>query len=280
MRCEYIDTVIVEGTATGHMFNDYYSNRDATCTTDGTMTPKCLGCNLRDTITDAGSALGHTPGEWLMTKEPEIGIEGERVRYCTVCNELLETEPVPALTKEMTFTDVTAEHWYYNAVEYCFIQGIVSGVGDNKFAPQTELSRAMLVRILWNMEGCPEPVEKYFTDIGADRWYTDAVNWAAEKGIVAGMDSEHFCPEDAVTREQLAAIMQRYSAYLGNDVSARADLNNYTDADEISDWAHTSLEWAVSAGIISGRSETTLTPKGTATRAETAQIIYTFKTNN
>ncbi len=278
VRCETTETVPDEGSALGHLFNNYYRNQDATCTADGTMTSKCFRCDEINTIADKGSALGHTAGEWLMTKEPEIGIEGERAKYCTVCNEILETEAVPALTKEMTFTDVTAEHWYYDAVEYCYKQSIINGVSESEFAPQTELSRAMLVRILWNMEGCPETAEKYFTDIGTDRWYTDAVNWAAEKGIVAGMDSEHFCPEDAVTREQLAAIMRRYSAYLGNDVSARSELNNYTDADEISDWAYTSVEWAVSAGIISGRSETTLVPKGTATRAETAQIIYIFVT--
>lgn len=174
------------------------------------------------------------------------------------------------------YSDVPTDAWYTDAALYCFTQGIISGVGDNKFAPGAELSRAMLVRILWNIEGCPKPTENHFTDIGTDRWYTDAVNWAAGNGIVAGMDNEHFCPDASITREQLAAIMQRYSVYLGNDVSARADLNNYADADKISDWAHESLEWAVSVGIISGRSETTLAPKGTATRAETASIMMRF----
>ena len=278
-RCETAETITDENSALGHLFNNYFRNEDATCTADGTMTSKCFRCDAINTIVDKDSALGHTAGEWQITKEPKLGVEGEKVKCCTVCNEILETDSIPALIKEMTFTDVKTEHWYYNAVEYCFMEGIINGVGNNKFAPQTELSRAMLVRIFWNMEGCPKPTGDYFTDIGTDRWYTDAVNWAAENGIVAGMDSEHFCPEKSITREQLAAIMHRYSAYLGNDVSDRADLNNYVDADEISDWAYESLEWAVSVGIISGRSETLLTPKGTATRAETASIIMRFLEN-
>ncbi len=257
-----------------HIFDSYVYNDDATCTEDGTKTAVCDRCDSKDTVTAEGTALGHTASEWQIIREPELGVEGEKVKCCTVCSEIRETESIPALKKEMTFTDVKAEHWYYNAVEYCFMEGIISGVGDNKFAPQTELSRAMLVRILWNMEDCPKPTGDYFTDIGTDRWYTDAVNWAAENGIVAGMDSEHFCPEDSITREQLAAIMQRYSAYLGNDTSARADLYGYDDSDKISSWAYESMQWAVSTGLISGRSETILAPKGTATRAETAQIIY------
>ena len=273
--CSNKETITDEGSALGHSYS-YSRNNDATCTEDGSLTGSCVRCCETTTISDIGSARGHTEGEWQITKEPSYIAEGQKVKSCTVCNEILETESIPALIKEMTFTDVKPEHWYYEAVEYCFTQGMISGVGDDKFAPQTELSRAMLVRILWNMEGCPEPTENHFADIGTDRWYTDAVNWAAENGIVAGMDNEHFCPDASITREQLSAIVQRYSAYLGNDVSVRADLNKYTDADKISDWAYESLEWTVSVGIISGRSETLLTPKGTATRAETVQIIYLF----
>ncbi len=181
-------------------------------------------------------------------------------------------------TVEKVYRDVKDNDWYAEAVNYCFGQGIMTGVGDHHFAPQTELNRAMFAMILWNMEGKPAPKgSSYYTDVRDGSWFAEAVNWAHESGIVAGMGNGRFDPSGKLTREQLAAMMYRYTEYKGRKVTLRADLSGYADENKISDWAYESMSWAVAKKLISGRTETTLAPKGTATRAETAQIIYNYK---
>lgn len=181
-------------------------------------------------------------------------------------------------TVERVYRDVKDNDWYAESVNYCFGQGIMTGVGDHRFAPQTELNRAMFAMILWNMEGKPAPEGgSYYTDVRDGSWFTEAVNWAHESGIVAGMGNGRFDPGGKLTREQLAAMMYRYTEYKGRKVTLRADLSDYADKNKISDWAYESMSWAVAKKLISGRTETTLAPKGTATRAETAQIVYNYK---
>ncbi len=181
-------------------------------------------------------------------------------------------------TVERVYRDVKDKDWYASAVNYCFSQDIMTGVGDHHFAPQTELNRAMFAIILWNMEGKPAPKgSSYYTDVRDGSWFTEAVNWAHESGIVAGIGNGRFNPSGKLTREQLAAMMYRYTEYKGRKVTLRADLSGYADENKISDWAYESMSWSVAKKLISGRTETTLVPKGTATRAETAQIIYNYK---
>ena len=181
-------------------------------------------------------------------------------------------------TVERVYRDVKDNDWYAESVNYCFGQGIMTGVGDHHFVPQTELNRAMFAMILWNMEGKPAPNgSSYYTDVRDGSWFTEAVNWAHESGIVAGIGNGRFDPSGKLTREQLAAMMYRYTEYKGRKVTLRADLSGYADEAKISDWAYESMSWAVAKKLISGRSEITLAPKGTATRAETAQIIYNYK---
>ena len=177
----------------------------------------------------------------------------------------------------LPFPDVTEGDWFYDAVRYAYETGLMDGVGDNLFAPNSQTTRAQLVTILYRLEGEPEVSgTSGFTDVEADTWYTDAVVWAAENGIVNGVSETEFAPGKDITREQLATILFRYAEAKGYDVSARADLSAYTDADQIQSYAAESVAWAVAEGLIQGFEDNTLRPAGNATRAQIATILMRF----
>lgn len=136
----------------------------------------------------------------------------------------------------------------------------------------------MIVTMLYRLQGEPEVGESAFTDVNPDAYYADAVTWAAENDIVSGYGNGSFGANDAITREQLAAILYRYCEAMGHDTSARADLSGYSDADTISSWASDVISWANAMGLINGMSETELAPKATATRAQVAAILERFLT--
>ncbi len=181
---------------------------------------------------------------------------------------------IPAV--ELPFTDVAESAWYYDAVEYVFLNGLMNGTSETTFAPQSTLTRAMMAAVLCNMEENPQVGDNAFTDVDADAWYADAVNWAAANGIVGGYGDGIFGPNDPVTREQMASMLYRYAEYKGYDVSVRGDLSDFADADSISNWATEVVQWAVGADIIHGVDNDMLNPLGTATRAEVATILMNF----
>ena len=186
------------------------------------------------------------------------------------------TEP-PHVCPSARFTDVYITKWYHEAVDYAVRKGLMNGVADDKFDPDGSTTRAMLVTILWRLEGeSADRAENPFRDVKPNQWYTDAVLWASEKGIVNGYGDGTFGPMDTLTREQFAAILQRYAKYKGLDVSKTADLSAYTDAESISAWAREAMRWANAEGLITGRTATTLAPQGSATRAEAAAILMRF----
>ena len=177
----------------------------------------------------------------------------------------------------LPFPDVAEGDWFYDAVRYAYETGLMDGVGDNLFAPNSETTRAQLVTILYRLEGEPEVSgTSGFTDVEADTWYTDAVAWAAANGIVNGVSETEFAPGTDITREQLATILFRYAEAKGYDVSARADLSAYPDADQIQSYAAESVAWAVAEGLIQGFEDNTLRPAGNATRAQIATILMRF----
>lgn len=177
------------------------------------------------------------------------------------------------------FTDVSRKDWYYESVKYAYDYGLMNGVSDDQFAPQTTMSRAMIVTVLYRMEGEPYTSSSAFLDVPSGTWYTDAVAWAAENNIVNGYSRDHFGPSDDVTREQIAAILYRYADSCGYDVSEQADLSGYRDYDRISDWAEMALSWSNAKGLILGRDENKLAPEANATRAEVATILQRFCEN-
>ena len=178
------------------------------------------------------------------------------------------------------FDDVPASYWGYDAVAFVTGRELFNGTGENTFEPVSNMTRAMMVTILYRLENEPEAYkESGFTDVAEDSWYEDAVAWAAENGIVNGFPDETYGPELPITREQMAAILYRYAGYKGYDVGEAADLSGYTDAGDISGYAAEAMAWANAMGIITGRTETTLVPSATATRAEAAAILMRFCEN-
>lgn len=173
------------------------------------------------------------------------------------------------------FGDVMSDDWFSSAIEFVHKKNLMKGVSDNEFAPNENLSRAMIVTILYRMENEPSASFNKFGDVNADEWYGAAVAWASENGIVNGVSENEFAPNDNLTREQMAAIIYRYIIFKGGDTSVgeNADINSYADAENISDYAVEAIRYAVASGLMKGDSETTLNPGGTATRAETATII-------
>ena len=174
------------------------------------------------------------------------------------------------------FIDVAPNAWYKDAVQYAYDQGLMTGVSDTEFAPEQTTTRAMIVSILARLEGVTTAQAAGFADVDDNDWYATAVNWAASVGVVNGYEDNTFRPNTAITREQLAAILMNYAAYKGYDVSARADLSHYSDADSISSWANDVLLWAVAEGLLTGVTDDTIAPQAHATRAQVAAILQRF----
>jgi len=178
------------------------------------------------------------------------------------------------------FTDVDLHAWYHSAMDYAVEKQLMNGVAPDKFDPSGTTTRAMLATILWRLEGEPAVSGRNpFRDVKADQWYTDAVLWASTNGIVKGYGDGRFGPMDTLTREQFAVMLQRYAKLKGPDTGKTADLSAYADADSISAWALDAMRWANAEGLIRGRTETTLVPKGSTTRAETAAILMRYLEN-
>ena len=178
---------------------------------------------------------------------------------------------------DLPFSDVTESDWFYDAVTYAYENGLMDGVGAGLFAPNSETTRAQLVTILYRLSGQPAPSgDSGFSDVETGTWYTDAVAWAAQNGIVNGVSDTQFVPGDDITREQLAVILYRYATYQGYDVSQRADLSGFVDAGTISTYAQEALSWANAQGLVLGFEDDSLRPQGTATRAQIAAVLMRF----
>ena len=182
----------------------------------------------------------------------------------------MEAEPLP-------FTDISETDWFHDAVQYVYDNGLMDGVGEGQFAPNATTNRAMVVTILYRLAGEPDVSgDVGFADVAVGQWYTDAVAWAAQKGIVNGISDTEFAPSGDLTREQLATILYRYAESMGYDVSTQADLSGFPDAGDIQSYATEALSWAVAEGLLQGFEDDSLQPGGTATRAQIATILMRF----
>ena len=182
------------------------------------------------------------------------------------------TEPEEPETPALPFTDVSEGDWYYDAVAYCWENGIMDGTSSVSFAPNMLLNRAMMAQVLYNLAGGTPAAGAGFPDVAASAWYADAVNWAAANGYVTGYDNGSYGPEDNLTREQMAAILYRYA---GSPAPA-GTLDGFADAASASAYAVDALRWAVGEGLLTGKDGGRLDPTGTASRAELAQILARF----
>ena len=175
------------------------------------------------------------------------------------------------------FDDVNEGDWFYDGVRYVYENGLMNGTSADAFSPGRTTNRGMIVTILWRLEGQPESgAAMAFADVPAGSYCYEAVRWAAEQGVVQGYTETEFRPETPITREQLAAILYRYGGYKGRDLAADGDLTRF--ADQPSDWAREAVEWAVDAGVLSGRADGRLDPRGSATRAEAAVMLTRYLT--
>lgn len=190
----------------------------------------------------------------------------------TVTGTFKAETPAPAA---LPFTDVKSGNWFYDAVKYAYAQGLMTGTSATTFAPNGTMNRAMIVTVLYRLEKSPAVTgASKFTDVPAGQWYSDAVAWAAANKIVNGYDETTFGPMNAVTREQMAAILFRYEQVKGlENVTLEENLNRFPDQNKISAYAIPALQWAVGQKIINGNADGTLDPTGTATRAQVAQIF-------
>ncbi len=182
----------------------------------------------------------------------------------------------------LKYTDLDPSLWYHIGVDYVLNRGMMIGVSNSKFAPSTNVTRAMLVTVLWRAEGKPAAGNTTFTDLEDGQYYVDAVKWASANGVVNGYSDTTFAPNAAITREQFAAIMYRYAKAKGYDVSVGENTNilSYTDYSKISEYAIEAMQYTLGSGLIKGRTETTLNPKDNTTRAEMATILYRFFTES
>ena len=193
---------------------------------------------------------------------------------CLVCSLL----PGTALAAgENPFTDVPASHWAHDDITYVYENDLMNGTDGSLFSPESTTTRAQVVTVLYRLAGQPAADwENPFWDVPASAWFHDAVTWAWENDITGGVSSTHFGAGNAVTREQLAAFLYRYAQDQGYDTSARADLSCYSDAGLVSSYATEALSWANATGLITGTTATTLSPQGSATRAQVATILSRF----
>ncbi len=226
-----------------------------------------------------GSSSGRT-GTWVKEEpkttqtivQPVIQPE-PATQYETVKQGCPRNETCPLFK----FTDVDRWAWYHDGSHYCVEHNLIVGTTNTTFSPNMPITRAMVVAILWRIENNPLVNDVVsFQDVKENAYYTEAVRWAAHNGIVSGYSSNVFAPNDNITREQMASILYRYTQYKNKDVSGRADISNYQDRNEISNYALTAMQWACDAGIINGISTTVLSPKGTTTRAQVAQMFKEY----
>ena len=179
------------------------------------------------------------------------------------------------------FADVhEADHWAEAYVDFVTARDLFQGTSDTKFSPERAMTRGMLVAVLYRLEDSPSLPEENlgypFGDVQPDDWYSDAVHWAAHHGIVHGYNDGRFGPDNTITREQMAAILYRYAQHKSYDTEDRAALDKFTDSGQISAWSADALSWANAEGLLNGTSDTTLTPKGQAARAQVAALLTRF----
>lgn len=208
---------------------------------------------------------------------PDVAMDEYQLQDGDVIEVLFTADYTQEPGMLLPFTDVSWDHWAYSAVKRVYTRGLMVGVSDTSFAPDQALSRAMLASVLYRLAGEPAvTAENPFTDVPADRWYTDAVIWAAENGIVVGCGDGTFRPNAPATRAQTAVMLYAYANFAGRNTSQRADLSAFADAADVPSWALAEMQWANAAQLILGRDGKLLAPNAETTRAEIASILSTF----
>ncbi|MDO4174644.1 MAG: S-layer homology domain-containing protein [Eubacteriales bacterium] len=257
----------------------------ATCTEAGatvyTASAEVEGETYTDIKTVAIPALGHKWDDGVVTKEPTTTESGIKTYTCTVCMQTRTEaiDPIPDDSKPVyeIFSDLSAGAWYIDAIQYAYDNHIMAGMGNGTFEPNSSMTRAMVAQIVYHMAGAPEVSgDSPFQDVPSGRWYSDAILWASQNNVVAGMGDGTFRPSDIITREQYASILYHFA----NQPAVSGSLD-FPDAAEVGSWAADAMLWANQRGIITGTkkgSTVMLEPKGSATRAQSAMILMHYLT--
>ncbi|MFD0677006.1 MULTISPECIES: S-layer homology domain-containing protein [unclassified Paenibacillus] len=183
---------------------------------------------------------------------------------------------VPGTSDSKKFTDVRENDWFYNGIKFMSEKGLMVGTSENSFSPTQNITRAMLVTILYRLEGNPSALESSFTDVKTDTWYSGAVAWASSNTVISGYGNGLFGPNDDISREQLCTILYNYAKHKGYDISSTKNVDAFTDGNKLSSWAKGPMEWAIGSGLIGGYENNILAPTDTATRAQSSTIIQRF----
>ena len=218
-------------------------------------------------------------GNNILQKERKVEPMKKTISVLLAVALLVVCLVLPITAADHPFTDVSDNAWYADNVQFVYEKGLMAGTAADKFSPETKMNRAMLVTVLYRMDGSHAASGTTpFTDIQTKEYYYPALLWAYGNGIINGTAPDKFSPEAPITREMMVTIFYRYAQFKGLDVSKTDNLSKYTDAGKISGYAKEPFQWAVAAGVIYGNTETTLNPLGTATRAECAAILQRFYT--
>lgn len=286
--------------ALGHDWGEWVTSIEPTVSTVGYRYHVCNrdGCGYREGE-DIPKLHTHTWDAGVVTQKPTAAEPGVRTYTCTVCGQT-RTEAIPATGVPETcnggpacpgyaFRDMPAPSiWSHAGLDYCIDHGYIAGTSATTVTPDGECTRAMIVSILYRVQGEPAKVNGYelkklappFDDVERGRWYTDAIWWAKLTGVVSGMSPSTFAPDDPITRAQLAVILYNYTKqFAPESLTETGSLTGFPDADSVPSWARTAMAWAVGNGLISGVGEngvSYLRPEGCATRAQVATILMNY----
>ena len=285
--------------ALGHDWGEWVTSIEPTVSTVGYRYHICARCNTREGE-DIPKLHTHTWDAGVVTQKPTAAEPGVRTYTCTVCGQT-RTEAIPATGVPETcnggpacpgyaFRDMPAPSiWSHAGLDYCIDHGYIAGTSATTVTPDGECTRAMIVSILYRVQGEPTKVNGYelkklappFDDVERGRWYTDAIWWAKLTGVVSGMSPSTFAPDDPITRAQLAVILYNYTQqFAPGSLTETGSLTGFPDADSVPSWARTAMAWAVGNGLISGVGEngvSYLRPEGCATRAQVATILMNYE---
>ena len=252
----------------------------ATCTSDGyTGDTVCTVCSETLQVGQIIPATGHSFGEWTVTQQPDCFHDGHRTHTCTTCEET-ETEILEKnseLCPSKAFTDLDCSKWYHEGVDFALTSGLMEGMGNGIFSPDSHMTRGQLVTVLYRLADEPQVQgDAPFTDVAESDYYAKAVAWAYTNHIAIGVGDTRFAPNAPVTREQMVTFLARYAKLAGKEISATEDLSSFTDGSSVSPFAAESMAWAVETGLVEGMGNHTLSPKSATTRAQAATIFMRY----
>ena len=275
----HYDNVITVGSSAGNEIADFSLTQDTDFYCEGKSVPVVSYKENGKTSPDSGTSYSCASVAGicasLLAQDPSLTLDGMRALLRSRCIEGTSILRSTSETSARDFRDTTG-HWAEGAIEYCAAKGIFHGSSDGLFMPDEKMTRAMFVTVLWNMAGNPETEYKAgFSDVSEDAWYSEAVDWAYENGLVRGISSDAFAPGCNISREQVCVLLDHYAAFAGHVL--KKDITVYfSDKESISSWAEASVVSCASAGIINGYPDQRFGPGGDATRAECCAILRNY----